>query len=97
MPPATMGDIGWLGALAPAPGGPRRGKTGTPAATLAAAANRKLPMPPGVARAIATIASPAAVTPRGEAPRSGDATRAEKLMFRVVRMSSAAHGAKSVS
>ena len=38
-------------------------------------------MPPGVARAIAAIASPAAVTPRGDMPRSGDATRTVKLMF----------------
>ncbi len=57
------------------------GKNGVPGGTLAAAANRKFPMPPGVARAIAAIASPAAVTPRGDVPRSGDATRTVKLMF----------------
>src|SRR5439155_23936456 len=73
------------------------GKNGVPAGTLAAAANRKFPMPPGVARAIATIASPAAVTPRGDVPRSGDATRTVKLTFFVVRASSAAHAAEAGS
>src|SRR2546430_13721311 len=54
-------------------------------------------MPPAVACAIATIASPAAVTPRGEAPRSGEATRTVKLTFCVARASSAAHAGNSGS
>ena len=54
-------------------------------------------MPPGVWRAIATIASPAAVTPAGDALRSGEATCTEKLTFLVVVTSSAAHAPNSVS
>src|SRR5207253_2949845 len=78
-------------------GGYATGKNGGPAGTLAAAANRKLPIPPAVWRAIATIASPAAVTPAGDALRSGEATCTEKLTFFVVLTSSAAHAPNSGS
>src|SRR5947207_9592266 len=84
-PSATASDPWWYAT----------GKNGVPAGTLAAAANRKLPMPPGVWRAIATIASPAAVTPAGDALRSGEATWTEKLTFLVVVTSSAAHAPNS--
>jgi len=86
-PTATASDPWWYAT----------GKNGVPAGTLAAAANRKLPIPPAVWRAIATIASPAAVTPAGDALRSGEATCTEKLTFFVVLTSSAAHAPNSGS
>jgi len=75
----------------------RDGKNGVPAGMLAAAANRKFPMPPEVARAMAAIASPAAVTPRGDVPPRATPTRTVKLTFCVVRRARRPNQRKSVS
>src|SRR2546429_7152767 len=62
------------------------GKKGVPAGTLAAAAKRKLPIPPAVARAIATMASPAAVTPPGEARSEEHTSELQSRLHLVCRL-----------
>jgi hypothetical protein len=57
---------------------------------VAAAANRKLPSPFGVAPATAAIVRAATVDACGAVPTSGEGTRTVKLRFLVVRASSAA-------
>ncbi len=73
------------------------GKNGVPAGTNADAANRKFPSPPGVSRPSAAIASAADRAAPRWTPPSGEATRAEMLIFLVRRTSSTAHGPKRAS
>jgi len=60
------------------------GKNGVPAGTFSGGGEAEVPDASGRGARDATIASPAAGDPRGDVPRSGDATRTVKLTFCVV-------------